>query len=190
MSAFDNHRSPKAIEAFEEQLKKQQEIEEDVAILLNTMGAECVETRDVSALIDEIERMVYSGYNALSDLLKKHIGRPVIKWDIRTFRKDDAYGSLHELSKKLVSPRPIVIIENITDIPEGDPCCYDDPRLVENLMLHSWKNEVNSYDVPKFGHYELRSQDYTVILPWNVRDKEKIMKLWRPSDGLAWIEKY
>ena len=89
-------------------------------------------------------------------------GRPVIRWDAKTFRKDDSTGSMYALYLLHKEPKPIVIIENIADIPDGDRSIYDDPVLVENVLLHSWKNDTIRL-THKGDSFQLNSGDYTVI---------------------------
>jgi hypothetical protein len=36
----------------------------------------------------------------------------------------------------------IIVVENVTRVPSGNPNIYDDPTYVTNLLLRSWKNEV------------------------------------------------
>lgn len=59
--------------------------------------------------------------------------------DCRGLRKGDAYGWLLKLSK--LNSNPIVIINNITQVPDGDRNIYDDPEYIRNILLRSWKNE-------------------------------------------------
>lgn len=99
--------------------------------------------------------------------------RPVIRWDTKTFKKYDAAGSMYQLSKLPKEPKPIVIIENIAGIPDGDRNTYDDPALVENILLHSWKNDtiqLTYKDVP----FQMNKRDYTVIFPTQPGDIEKL----------------
>jgi len=67
-----------------------------------------------------------------------------------------------------------VIIENITEIPDGDRSIYDDPDLVENVLLHSWKNDVIHLTHPQYGPFQLNREDYTVIFPVNPGWQEKL----------------
>ena len=185
MSIFDNHTSPESIDDFSAKLQAQKKEEELIGSYLR-FGVKCIEVEDVKAFGDKVEESLSPSYEALDDFLQSQKGRPVYRWDIRGFKKYDAAGSLYTISKLPKSPKPVVIIENITEIPVGDPSIYDDPKRVEELMLHNWKNESSSFDEVKFGHFEIKPGDYSVLIPWNTKDKEKIMQLWRTSDGIAW----
>lgn len=76
---------------------------------------------------------------AVSPELRKHQSRGIHSIDCRTLRKGDAYGWLSEVAE--ANDNPILIIKNITQIPDGDQAVYDNPIYVANLLLRSWKNE-------------------------------------------------
>ena len=121
-------------------------------------------------------------------ILKKQEGRPFVELDCKRLGKGDAIGFLYYLSK--YSPNPdkpmIVLISNITDIPSGANC--DDPVYVENLLLHSWKENPAHHTHPKFGSFELQPRDFTIILPIK-EDKAQNINLTRlRTDGLAQIQ--
>lgn len=185
MSIFDNHTSSESADDFSAKLQTQKKEEELTGSYLR-FGVQCIEVEDVKAFGDKVEGFLSPTYGALDDFLKAQKGRPVYRWDIRGFRKDDAIGSLYTLSKLPKSPKPVVIIENITEIPVGDPSIYDDPKRVEELMLHNWKNEFSPFDEIKFGHFEIKPRDYSVLIPWDTKEKEKMLQLWRAGDGFAW----
>lgn len=113
--------------------------------------------------------------------------RPVYTLDCKTLKKHDAIGFLERLSKLPSTPRPIVIIQNITEIPFGDISIYDDPQYVENILVHSWKNETNYLTNKNGEQFVLKSHDYTVFLTWSAKTSDMIYCFWNNSDGFGWI---
>lgn len=95
--------------------------------------------------------------NAKNDMLKEHESRNIYSIDCRTLCKGDAYGWLSAVSK--AGKDPILVIEHLTEIPDGDRSIYDDPAYVTNLLLRSWKNE----DI-YVGDLEIDRRQFTVIL--------------------------
>ena len=152
-----------------------------------TPGITILETSAPEVMAGHLEKMVSSKYQVIgnepeAEMLKKQHGRPVIRWDAKTFKKHDAVGSMYILSQR--KDKPIVIIENIADIPDGDRNIYDDPVLVENVLLHSWKNETIHLTHPQDGPFQLNKWDYTVILPVKPGDLQKLHHSVR-GEGLA-----
>ena len=151
----------------EEFTRKRLKEEEFMACCLS-YGATIVECDVPKAFISRLEDIVNPsaqiiGTDVVVEMLRKQQGRPIIKWDVKSFKKYDAIGSMHTLSKR--SDKPIVIIENITDIPEKTSDIYDDPVEIENTLLHSWKNDILRFDSERFGSFQLNRLDYTVIYP-------------------------
>lgn len=71
----------------------------------------------------------------------KHKSRDIYSIDCRTLHKGDAYGWLSKLAEIVkTNANPIIIIENVTQIPDASPV-HDAPTYVANLLLRSWKNE-------------------------------------------------
>lgn len=95
--------------------------------------------------------------NAVNEKLKEHQTRDIYSIDCRYLRKGDAYGWLSAVSK--ASKNPILVIEHLTEVPDGDCSIYDDPAYVTNLLLRSWKNE----DIYA-GDLEIDRRQFTVIL--------------------------
>ena len=95
--------------------------------------------------------------NAVNEGLKEHQTRDIYSIDCRTLRKGDAYGWLSAVSK--ASKDPILVIEHLAEVPDGDRSIYDDPAYVTNLLLRSWKNE----DIYA-GDLEIDRRQFTVIL--------------------------
>jgi hypothetical protein len=95
--------------------------------------------------------------NAVNEGLKEHHTRDIYSIDCRYLRKGDAYGWLSAVSK--ASKDPILVIEHLTEVPNGDRSIYDDPAYVTNLLLRSWKNG----DIYA-GDLEIDRRQFTVIL--------------------------
>lgn len=153
-------------------------IQNHLAVCL-TPGITILETSAPEVMAGHLEKMVSSKYQVIgnepeAEMLKKQQGRPVIRWDAKTFRKGDAIGSMHALSKLPKEPKPVIIIENIADIPDEDRNIYDDPELVENVLLHSWKNDTIHLTHPHYGPFQLDKWDYTVIFPVKPGDLQKL----------------
>ena len=146
------------------------EIEELTSLCLSS-GTTIVECVDLSAAASRIES------------LAPH-GRPIIRWDASKFCKNDAVDSMYRLSQQ--KDKPIVIIENIADIPDGDRNIYDDPVLVENVLLHSWKNDTIHLTHPQHGPFQLNSWDYTVIFLVKPGDLLKLHHSIK-GEGLGYI---
>lgn len=128
--------------------------------------------------------------------------RPIRILDCKTLKKHDAIDFLERLSKLPSDPRPMVIIQNITEIPIGDGVyykyvgdgetfndvsIYDDPQYVENILVHSWKNETNYLTNKNGEQFVLKSDDYTVFLTWSSKTSDTIKNVWRAYDGFGWI---
>lgn len=170
-------------EFFQKMLKEQ----EFMANCLSA-GAVVVECDDPKAFISRLEDRISPnaqiiGSDVEDEMLRKQQGRPIVKWDARTFKRYDAKGSMHVLSKR--SDKPIVIIENITDIPEKTSEIFDDPIEVENTLLHSWKNDTLRFDNERFGSFQLNRLDYIVIFPVLKGTLNKLHH--RLEDGIAHI---
>ena len=182
MSLFD-----KDLDENEEPLRKRLREEDFIASCLS-FGAIVVECDDPKTFISRLEEIVSPdaqiiGTEVAAEMLKKQQGRPIVKWDVRTFKKYDAVGSMHVLSKR--SDKPIIIIENITDIPEKTSGQFDEPTEVENILLHSWENDILRFDSDRFGSFQLNRLDYTVIFPVLKGSLKHLHH--RLEDGIAYI---
>lgn len=80
---------------------------------------------------------------------------------------------MYALSRLPKDPKPVVLIENIANIPVGSPDVYDDPVYVENVLLHSWKNEVINLTHWREGAFQIVSRDYTIIIIVSSGDLQK-----------------
>lgn len=153
-----------------------------------TPGITILETSAPEVVVKHLEKMVSCEYQVIgnkpeAEMLKKQKGRQVIRWDAKTFKKYDAVGSMYILSQR--KDKPIVVIENIADIPDGDRNIYDDPVLVENILLHSWKDDTIHLTHPQHGPFQLNKWDYTVIFPVKPGDIAKLHR--RVPDGIGLI---
>ena len=183
MSLFD-----KDLVENEEHFKRVITVEEDIALSLG-LGACVVETEDTRSFLDALyEKLsvdyIVLGTGQLAERLKSQKGRSIIRWDASKFCKGDAVGSMYTLSQR--KDKPIVIIENIVDIPDGDRNIYDDPVLVENILLHSWKNDTIHLTHPQNGPFQLNKWDYTVIFPVKPGELQKLHHSIK-GEGFAWI---
>ena len=106
---------------------------------------------------------------AINPKLKEHQSRNIYSIDCRTLRKGDAYGWLSGIANASIDP--IVIIENVTQIPDGNRAIYDDPNYVANLLLRSWKND----DI-YFGDFHIDRRKFSVILTCPPEDADTLQK--------------
>lgn len=92
----------------------------------------------------------------------EHKERTLLSLDCRTLKKGDAYGWLKLISEGMKNDtlnKPILLIENVDQIPDGDRNIYDDSQYVENILVRSWKNEhIN------IGDFCLDRREMTIIL--------------------------
>ncbi|MBR5703404.1 MAG: hypothetical protein IKX45_04050 [Bacteroidales bacterium] len=119
-------------------------------------------------------------------ILLQHKGRPVVSVDCRLLGKKDAIGILYRLSQMSTSLRPIVIINNITDLPPED-AYHDDPMAVENLLLHLWKDDCRQLSHPTEGAFVIRRNNYSVLIPIHDSKRSHINMPRLRNDNLAQI---
>ena len=119
-------------------------------------------------------------------LFKSIINRPIYSIDCKTLCKNDAIGFLESLSKESEEDRPIVLIENITEIPDEDSV-HDNPEYVKNVLIHSWKNPMNDFYNPiSKNHFYIKPENFIVLLTApSVPQKNTLETVWRASDGFA-----
>lgn len=118
---------------------------------------------------------------AIFPRLSKYKNREIASVDCHAFTRNDAYGFMVALSKKVAgAPDLILVIENISDLYSDSLC--DDPQYVENLLGHSWKNEVVYFDDKRIDRSKM-----TVILTCTPDHKDVLGIKYR-TDGFAWIE--
>ncbi|MBQ7209748.1 MAG: hypothetical protein IJS05_02490 [Paludibacteraceae bacterium] len=119
--------------------------------------------------------------------LKKELGRPIYSIDCRYLCKFDVIGWLEEVAKLPLSQKPILVIENITELPTED-AYHDNPKYVQNLLIHSWKNPQNDfYNAHSGNSFSIIPENYTIFITWTPENRQKLDKIWNPSDGIAWI---
>lgn len=146
---------------------KEQALEEQFYAMLLIGHVTAVETEHLFDKLSEITKKE----SAFAPLLERHLGRPVYHFDCAQLCKGDAKGWLDSIVKIPRTPKPIFVIENITDIPEEDTV-HDNPQYVRNLLLHNWKNTPN---------------DCSVFITWTLEDREKMNAIWHRSDCFAWF---
>jgi hypothetical protein len=104
---------------------------------------------------ERIERDVISKHN-------EHKERPLLSLDCRALHKGDAYGWLKAISEGMQNGslnKPILVIENVDQIPDGDRSVYDDPQYIENILVRPWKNELIN-----IGDFYLNRPEMSIIL--------------------------
>lgn len=116
---------------------------------------------------------------AIWEELKQHASRNIASIDCRALRKGDAYGWLSALAK--AEDDLIVIINYVTQIPDGDRNIFDDPGYVANLLLNSWKNE----DIYA-GDVHINRKNMTILLTCPPEDADKLRHACR-MNSYAWI---
>lgn len=116
-----------------------------------------------TSLAQRLDRIIK---NAVNEKLKEHQSRNIYSIDCRYLHKGDAYGWLSAVSK--ASKDPILVIEHLTEVPDGDRSIYDDPIYVTNLLLRSWKNkDIYASDL------EIDCRQFTVILACRSIDSQE-----------------
>ena len=111
--------------------------------------------------------------------LVPHKCRKVIQKDCRELKKGDALGWIREISKD--DKDAIVVLENVTQIPEGDPALYDPKQYVENILVQSWKN-IDVY----IDDYHIDRRNLTVILTCPPEDEEQLRAICSMC-SYAWV---
>jgi hypothetical protein len=87
--------------------------------------------------------------------------------------------------------KPILVIENVDQIPDGDRNIYDDPQYVENILVRSWKNELIN-----IGDFYLDRREISVILTCSANNQTRLGNACREcsypwcGDFEEWLEKY
>ena len=106
-------------------------------------------------------------------------GRKVIPKDCRGLKKGDALGWIRDISKD--DKDAIVVFENVTQIPEGDPALYDPKQYVDNILVRSWKNNDIYID-----DYHIDRRNLTVILTCPPEDEEQLRAICSMC-SYAWV---
>lgn len=98
--------------------------------------------------------------------------RPIFSIDCRTLCKGDAYRWLSKIANTTEQVAdPIIIIENVTQVPDGNRATHDDPMSVTNLLLRSWKNE-QIYA----GDIHIDRSKFTVLLTCPPQDAQMLQR--------------
>lgn len=157
--------------------------------ILSSYSATGIEVES-NSFVTEMQKAIDNAGNAIVKRMQQHAGREIYRLDCSKLCKNDAIGWLRKVSQLPLSPKPILVIENITEIPQEDEV-HDNPKYIQNLLVHSWKNPVNQFTDNRLGQnneqFSINPHDYTVFLTWKPEDKEKLNNVWCASDGLAWI---
>lgn len=111
--------------------------------------------------------------------LLPHKGRKVVSKDCRGLKKGDALGWIRDFSKE--DKDAIIVIENVTQIPEGDPALYDPKQYVENILVRSWKNNDIYID-----DYHIDRRNLTVILTCPPEDEDRLRAICSMC-SYAWV---
>ena len=120
--------------------------------------------------------------------------RTLLSVDCRTLCKGDAYGWLKAISegmKNCTLNKPILVIENVDQIPDGDRNIYDDPQYVENILVRSWKNELIN-----IGDFYLDRREISVIVTCSPDNQTRLGNACREcsfpwcGDFEEWLKKY
>lgn len=118
-------------------------------------------------------------------ILQRQKGRSILSLDCSGLGKYDAPGYLHCLSQ--LPPRAIAVIKHITEIPQTG-ANIDDPAYVEDLLLHSWHNDVISLNDKTGTPFTLHTQDFTVLIPIMKENSANINLARLRNDNLAQIQ--
>lgn len=94
-------------------------------------------------------------------------------------KKGDALGWIRDFSKQ--DKDAIIVIENVTRIPEGDSALYDPRQYVENILVRSWKNNYIYID-----DYHIDRRNLTVILTCPPEDEEQLRAICSMC-SYAWV---
>lgn len=102
--------------------------------ILNEAWNANLDTSFARQLNDTIQAIRHSDYQVQKT-------RPIHSIDCSKVCKGGALGWMRRVATEAESGA-IIVVENVTRVPSGDPNIYDDPVYVTNLLLRSWKNEV------------------------------------------------
>ncbi len=137
-------------------LDKHLKVEKRIAVgLLQYGGVRCVVSKGDLDIKNSI-------INRFSEVQKEHKERDYLSLDCRGLRKGDAYRWLKAVSEGIESGtlnKPILVIENVDQIPDGDRNIYDDPQYIENILVRSWKNKLIN-----ISDFYIDRRELTVIL--------------------------
>ncbi|MBE6292647.1 MAG: hypothetical protein E7091_09600 [Bacteroidales bacterium] len=141
-------------------VKIKAEMDKLLATSMFRRGSISVFVTELDSLVGRIEQFLEK---PKEPKMKEHRSREIYSIDCRYLCKGDAYGWISKVSQ--ASEDPILVIEHVTEVPDGDPAIYDDPVYVTNLLLRSWKNE-QIYA----GDLHIDRSKYTIILACSPKD--------------------
>ena len=104
----------------------------------------------------------------------------MLKKDCRELKKGDALGWIRDISID-DDKDAIIVIENVTRIPERDPALYDPKQYVENILVRSWKN-IDVY----IDDYHIDRRNLTIILTCPPEDEEQLRAICSMC-SYAWV---
>ena len=161
------------------------EVEIDINPIWKKVVQTWQENEGTTLLVSQLVEILDKENQPFCPMLRPHIGQPVYSIDCRCLCKGDAIGWLEAISKLPKSPKPILVVENITDIPEED-YKHDNPQYVRNILMHSWKNPRNDFfNVHSGNNFNINSLDFTVFITWTPQKRELMESIREPSDGFA-----
>ena len=168
-------RGDKEAELLHKLLRQREELFTDV---LNCASANIVVTKhSISQLLKETLN------TSCGECLSKYKDRECISLDCKNLTKEDAFGWMVNLAKRVEqTPNLIVIIENLAEI-INEPMS-NDAHYIVNLLGHSWKNEK-----VVFGNYCIDRSGLTIIITVTPEQKNNLCQELR-MDGYYWIEDF
>lgn len=168
-------RGDKEAELLHKLLRQREELFTDV---LNCASANIVVTKhSISQLLKETLN------TSCGECLSKYKDRECISLDCKNLTKEDAFGWMVNLAKKVEqNPNLIVIIENLAEI--INEAMSNDAHYIVNLLGHSWKNEK-----VVFGNYCIDRSELTIIITATPEQKIDLCQELR-MDGYYWIEDF
>lgn len=146
---------------------KEQTLEEQFYAMLLRGHLMAVETTNLTKKLSEITKKE----DFFTDSLQSHQNRPIYSLNCAKLCKGDAQGWLDSIEISPISPRPLILVENITEIPMED-AIHDNPLYVRNLLINTLK------DTP---------DDCSVFITWTPENLEKMKAIWHPADDFNWV---
>ena len=143
-----------------------------------------------SMFVSQMVEYLQKENTPFNPMLRSMLGRPVYSIDCRYLCKGDALHWLEAVSNTQNELKPILVIENITKIPEED-AQHDNPQYLRNILMHSWKNQANDFINVKTGNsFCIKPADYTVFITFAPGMCEEMNAIYEPSNGFAWVGNY
>ena len=166
---------------------KVSEVETDIDPVWKKIVQAWHENEGSTLLVSELVKLLDKENQPLCPMLRPYIGQPIYSIDCRYLQKGDAIGWLETISKLPKSPKPILVVENITDIPEEDDK-HDNPQYVLNILMQSWKNPRNDFFNAHSGNsFSIVPLDYKVFITWTPENRAKMEAIHKPSDGFKLV---